>query len=159
LAVDPIPEGLRSVTPILIVNGAAEAIEWYKSALGAEEIFRMHGPDGKAVVHARIRVGDSTIALSDEFPQSEVKSPRSAKAATGGLMLYVADADAVFKRAVEAGATVKMPMNDMFWGDRMGNLADPFGHFWSIATRKEDLTPAEIEKRGREVYSRMAGGH
>jgi uncharacterized glyoxalase superfamily protein PhnB len=141
------------------VKNSAEAIEWYKMALGAEETFRMHGPDGKTVVHAEIRIGDSMVTLSDEFPSSEVKSPKTANGTTGGLMLYVADADAVFNRAVEAGATVRMPINDMFWGDRMGNLVDPFGHFWSIATHKEDLTPAEIEKRGREVYSKMAGGH
>jgi PhnB protein len=159
LAANPIPDGFRAVTPYLVMNNGAEAIEWYKIALGAEEVFRNTAPDGKTITHAVIRIGDSSIMLSDEMPQSPVKSPKTANVATGGLMLYVGDVDTVFQRAVEAGATIKMPVNDMFWGDRMGNLVDPFGHYWSIATHKEDLAPAEVQRRARELYSKTAGGH
>ncbi len=156
--VKPIPEGYHSLTPSLVVDNAAGAIEWYKKALGAEEMYRMPGPDGKTIVHAEIRIGDSILMLSDEYPQSGIKSPKALGATTSGLMLYVDDVDAAFNRAVAAGATVRHPVSDMFWGDRMGNLTDPFGHSWSIATHKEDLTPAQIEERGREFLKKMAGG-
>jgi PhnB protein len=161
VAVKPIPEGFHTVTPYLVLNKTAEAIDWYKKALGAEEVFRMNGPDGSSVVHAEIKIGDSMIMMSDESPMNPgVKSPKTAGTSTAGMMIYVNDADAVYNRAVAAGATVVHPIKDMFWGDRVGNIVDPFGHGWSIATHKEDVTPAEIEQRARAFYGqKAAGGH
>lgn len=160
MAVKPVPEGFRTLTPYLVVNNAAEAIEWYKRALGAQETFRMNGPGG-SVAHAEIKIGDSHLMLSDESPMSSgMKSPKTLGAATGGVMVYVEDADALYQRAVAAGATVVQPIADMFWGDRMGNIVDPFGQGWSIATHKEDVTPAEMERRARALYSgKGAGGN
>ncbi|HWR49587.1 MAG TPA: VOC family protein [Bryobacteraceae bacterium] len=158
MAVKSIPEGFRTVTPYLVLNNTAEAIDWYKKALGAEEVFRMNGPDG-SVVHAEIKIGDSMIMMSDESRMNPgVKSPKTAGTATAGVMLYVNDADALYNQAVAAGATVVHPISDMFWGDRVGNVVDPYGHGWSIATHKEDVTPAEMEKRARALYGKMAGG-
>ena len=146
--VSPVPEGYHTVTPYLIVDGGAAAIDYYKRAFGAEELVRMPGPGGK-VMHAEIQIGDSRIMLADEFPEMDARGPRSRGGTPVSILLYVADCDAVFNRAVAAGATVKRPMKDQFYGDRSGTLEDPFGHCWSVATHKEDLTPEEMERRMR----------
>ena len=146
MAVKPIPEGYHTLTPSLTIRGATEAIEFYKRAFGAVELMRMPGPGGK-LMHAEIRIGDSVLMLSDEFPDMGGKSPQALGGSPVYLFVYVDDVDAVFKRAVDAGAQVRMPLADMFWGDRFGRVVDPFGHEWGLATHKEDLTPKEIAKR------------
>lgn len=152
----PIPEGHHTVTPHLVIRGAAEAIDFYKKALGAEEIMRMASPDGK-IAHAELKIGDSIVYLADEFPNMGVaKSPQTLGGTTATLNLYVKDVDTSFQRAVSAGAKVNMPVADMFWGDRYGTLTDPFGHVWGIATHKEDLSAEEIEERARDFYASMA---
>lgn len=154
----PIPDGYRSVTPYLTLKNAVEAIAFYKRAFGAEEILRMPGPDGKSTMHAEIKIGDSMIMLGDEWPQGDAKAPKSLGATTVGVHLYVQDADAVFNKAVAAGATVGMPPMDMFWGDRFAKVTDPFGHQWSIATHKLDMTPEEMEKGMKEFMAKMPKG-
>jgi PhnB protein len=144
----PIPDGFHAITPHLIIKGAAEAIEFYKRAFGAEEQSRMPfcGPDGQMKIgHASLRIGNSTLFLSDEFPEFGGVGPGSTSPVT--LHLYVTDADAAFARAVEAGAKVTAPLNNMFWGDRYGKLVDPFGHHWSLAEHLEDLTPDQMRER------------
>jgi len=144
----PIPEGNHTITPHLIVKGAAEAIDFYKRALGAEELSRMPfpAPDGSMKVgHAELRIGDSKLVLADEFPEYGAVGPTGNSPVT--IHLYVTDADAAFARAVEAGATVTMPLADMFWGDRYGKVVDPFGHHWSIAEHLEDLSPEQMMER------------
>ena len=156
--VNPIPEGFHTITPHLVIRGAAQAINFYKKAFGAEEIMRMPGPDGKTVMHAEIRVGDSPIMLCDEFPNMERwVAPPSLKGTTVAIALYVPDADKVFQQAVDAGATVTMPMMDAFWGDRYGKVTDPFGHEWEISTHKQDLTPEQIGKGAEEFFANMGG--
>lgn len=142
-AVQPIPQGMHTITPHLTCAGAADAIEFYKKAFGAVEMGRMPGPDGK-IMHAQLKIGDSPVMLVDEFPEWGGKGPKTLNGTPVTIHMYVPDADAVFKRAVEAGATVKMEMADMFWGDRYGVLIDPFGHSWSIATHIKDMTPEEM---------------
>ena len=154
MAVQPIPEGYHSVTPFLAVDDAAQAIDFYKRAFGARERTRMPGPDGK-IAHAELEIGDSVVMLSDPFPQSPYTPPKALGGTSMGVLLYVEDVDAVVDQAVEAGATVTMPVDDMFWGDRFGTIADPFGHSWQIATHKEDLTPEEIAERGKEAMASM----
>lgn len=144
--VKPIPEGYRTVTPYLTVRGADRAIDFYKRAFGAQEKFRMPGPGGK-IMHAEIQVGDSMIMLSEEFPEMGSLSPQALNGSPVGIFLYVEDVDAVFQQAVAAGAKPEMPPQDMFWGDRFGKLADPFGHKWQLATHKEDVAPEEMERR------------
>jgi uncharacterized glyoxalase superfamily protein PhnB len=141
--VKPIPEGMHSITPHLVCNGAAEAIEFYKKAFGAVELGRMPMPDGK-LGHAMIRIGDSNIMLADEFEGCGSAGPATLKGTPVTLHLYVPDVDAQFERALTAGATVKMPLADMFWGDRYGIVEDPFGHRWSIATHKREVAPEEM---------------
>jgi uncharacterized glyoxalase superfamily protein PhnB len=145
-AESPVPEGFRTVTPYLVVDGASDAIEFYQQAFGAEELSRLPGPKGK-LMHALIRIGDSRIMLTDEFPQSGSRSPHAVGGSPVTIHLYVPDADATFERAVAAGAKITLPLADAFWGDRYGRLEDPFGHRWSIATRKEDLSREEILSR------------
>jgi PhnB protein len=153
---NPVPKGFHTVTPSLIVRGAAEAIEFYKKALGAEELMRMTGPDGK-IGHAELKIGDSVIFISDEFPNMGVaRSPQSLGGCTGTLNLYVPDVDATFKQAVSAGGKTTMPVADMFWGDRYGTFIDPFGHHWGLGTHKEDLTAEEVEERAKSFYASMA---
>jgi PhnB protein len=154
----PIPQGFHTVTPYITVKGAAQAIDFYKRAFGAEEVERVPGPDGKSVMHAEVKIGDSIVMLSDEFPQAGSRSPQTLGGSTGYLFLYVPDVDAAFKRAVDAGAKPTMPLADMFWGDRFGKVADPFGHEWGLATHQEDLTPEEIHKRGQAEMAKMAKG-
>jgi len=142
--VNPVPEGMRTVTPHLICAGAAEAIEFYKKAFGAVEVARLPGPDGK-IMHAMIRIGDSDVMLVDEMPQWGALGPKALKGSAVTLHLYVEDADAFAARAVKAGATITMPLQDMFWGDRYGKVVDPFGHDWSIATHIREVTPEEMQ--------------
>lgn len=145
-SVKPIPEGYHSVTPYLIVNGGAQAIEFYKTAFGATELIRMARPDGK-IGHAEIRIGDSVIMLADENPAMGSLSPQAVGGTPVLIHLYVEDADAVFNRGVAAGGTVERPLKDQFYGDRTGGIVDPFGHRWYVATHKEDVAPEELKKR------------
>lgn len=144
--VKAIPQGYHTATPHLTVLGAAAAIEFYKRAFGAKEIFRMPGPDGK-IAHAEITIGDSHIMLSDESPATETKAPQSLNGTATSIFLYFEDVDTKFKQAIKAGARETMPLQNMFWGDRFGKLTDPFGHKWMLASHVEDVSPAEIEKR------------
>ncbi len=148
-----IPPGYHTATPYLIINGAARALEFYKQAFGATELMRMAGPDGK-VGHAEIRIGDSNIMLADECPEMQARSPQALGGTPVSLMLYLEDADAVIARAVSAGANVLRPVQDQFYGDRSGTIADPFGHTWTIATHKEDLSPEEIGKRAAALFAK-----
>lgn len=154
-AATPIPEGFHTVTPHLIIKGAADAIEFYKKALGAQEISRMTAPDGK-IGHAELKIGDSIIFLADEFPgPGSGKSPQTLGGCTTTLNLYVPDVDTMFKKAITAGAKETMPVADQFWGDRYGTFTDPYGHSWGIATRKETLTKAEIDQRAQSFFANM----
>jgi PhnB protein len=144
--VKPIPEGYHAVTPYLVVSDGAGAIEFYKKAFGAKELFRMTRPDGK-VGHAEIRIGDSCVMVADEAPEVEARSPQSVGGTPVMLHLYVEDVDRVFSQAVAAGATVLRPVSDQFYGDRTGGVADPYGHRWYIATHVEDVSPEEVKKR------------
>jgi PhnB protein len=137
------------------VNDGARAIDFYKRALGAEELFRVDGPDGK-IGHAELKIGDSIIMLSDEMPQGNCRSPLALGGTAVNIFLYVKDVDEVFKRAVAAGAKIAMPLNDMFWGDRFGQVMDPFGHSWSLATHKEDVLPEELQKRAKAAMAKTA---
>jgi len=148
----PIPEGFHALTPHLTVRNAAKAIEFYTKAFGAKEKGRAVGPDGKAIMHAALQIGDSMIMLNDESPDWQCFSPLSKPGAGYCVHLYVSDVDVVFNRAVQAGATPTMPIADMFWGDRYGQLKDPFGHLWSIATHKEDVSMEECAKRMKEQF-------
>ena len=154
-SVKPVPEGFHTVTPSLVVRDAAKAIDFYKKALGAEELVRMAAPDGK-IIHAELKIGDSIIFLSDEVPFGSAKSPETLGASTGVLNLYVADVDTSFQRAVDAGGKVTMPVADQFWGDRYGSLVDPFGHTWGIGTHKEELSPEQMKERMKAFFAQMA---
>jgi PhnB protein len=147
-----VPEGYHTLTPHLIVKGASEAIAFYKKAFGAEEIRRMPGPDGKSLMHAELKIGDSRLFLVDEFPQMGCLGPLGLGGTPVFIHVYVEDVDAVFNQAVAAGAEVRMPLENAFWGDRYGQLVDPFGHKWSLATHKEDLTPEEMGKRAQASF-------
>lgn len=151
MSVKPIPEGYHSVTPYLIVRGGANAIEFYQKAFGAVELFRFPSPDGK-IGHAEIKVGDSPIMLADEFPDMGYKGPESLGGSPVSLMIYVDDVDAVFRQAVDAGATVKEALQDKFYGDRMGTVVDPFGHRWHLATHKEDVSVEEMQRRAQAAH-------
>ena len=153
--VKPIPDGYHSVTPALTIKGAAEAIEFYKKAFGAQELNRFPGPDGKSIMHAEIKIGDSSIMLCDEMPQMGCLSPKSTGGPSGSIYLYVQNSDDVFNKAVSAGAKPKMPMMDGFWGDRIGSIEDPFGHVWTIATRKIEMSMEEVKKAGEEFMKQM----
>lgn len=143
--VKPIPDGYGTVTPTLTVREAAKAIEFYKKAFDAHEIFRFPSPDGKTIMHAEIKIGDSIVMLNDEFPQMNCISPQTIGGTGSMIHLYVEDADSVFNKAVSSGAKILMPMMDMFWGDRYGTIEDPFGHRWGIATHKIDVSPEAIK--------------
>jgi uncharacterized glyoxalase superfamily protein PhnB len=152
ISTDPVPEGMRTVTPHLICAGAADAIEFYKKAFGAVELTRMPGSDGK-VMHASIRIGDSVIMLNDEFPEWGSFGAKHFKGSPVIIHLYVENADATFDQAVRAGAKITMPLEDMFWGDRYGKLEDPFGHQWSIGTHVRDVSPDEMQKAMEQMHS------
>jgi PhnB protein len=143
--VKPIPDGYHSVTPYLSIKGAAEAIEYYKKAFGATELFRME--DKGKIGHAEIKIGDSPIMLADEYPEMGFVSPKTLGGSPMGLMIYVDDCDTVFNRAIESGGVEVKPLQDQFYGDRSGTLKDPYGHVWTVATHKEDVAPEEMEKR------------
>jgi uncharacterized glyoxalase superfamily protein PhnB len=151
--VKPIPEGFHTLTPHIIVKDADKAIDFYKRAFGAEEIARMPGPDGKTIMHAELKIGDSMLMLAGEFPEMGCLSPLSVGGTAVTLHLYVEDVDAATERAVKAGATLKMPVADMFWGDRYGAVTDPFGHQWSIATHTQDLSVEEVIKGAEKAFS------
>ncbi|HEV3022274.1 MAG TPA: VOC family protein [Pirellulales bacterium] len=151
-----IPEGQNTIIPHLVVRGAADAIEFYKKAFGAVELGRMPMPDGKTLMHAHLRIGASHLFLVDEMPDmGGCRAPASGAGCPVTLHLYVEDVDAAFNRAVAAGAQVKMPLMDMFWGDRFGKLADPFGYEWSLASHIEDMPPEEMKKRGEAMMEKM----
>jgi PhnB protein len=155
--VSPVPAGYHSATPYLTVNDGAGALEFYKRALGAREVMRMDAPGGK-IGHAEIRIGDSIIMLSDEFPGTSTKAPTSLGGASGSIMLYVPNVDAAFKKAVDAGCKSIMAPADMFWGDRFGKLEDPYGNQWSMATHKEDVPPKQMAARAKAAMAAMAQG-
>ena len=148
MAVKPIPEGYHTATPYLIIRDAAEAIEFYKRAFGAIELFRFPAPEGK-IGHAEIKIGDSPIMLADEYPDMGYNSPKALGGSPVSLMLYVEDVDTVFNRAQAAGASVKEALTDKFYGDRTGTLVDPFGHIWHISTHTEDVSLEEMERRAK----------
>lgn len=150
-----IPEGMHTITPHIFCEGAAEAIEFYKKAFNAVEQGRLPGPEGK-IMHAQLRIGDSALMLADAFPECGGYGPKALKGTPVTIHLYVNDVDATFAQAVKAGATVKMAVADMFWGDRYGVLVDPFGHQWSVATHKQDLTPEQIKQGMANMPSRSA---
>jgi len=149
-----IPDGYHTVTVNLNLKDVEKTIDFVKQAFGAEENIRMPGPDGK-VAHAELQIGDSKLMLSDPFPQSTVRPPSERGGPTASIFLYVDDCDATFEQATRAGATVEMPLQDMFWGDRFGSLADPFGHIWSVATHKEDLSEEEMAERSKAAMAEM----
>ena len=150
MGVKPIPDGYSSVTPYLIVTGAANALDYYKMAFDAQEIMRMPGPDGK-IMHAELQIGSSRIMLADESPQMGHKSPQTLGGSGTGLMLYVNDVDDTFQRAVSGGGKIVQAVKNQFYGDRSGTLADPFGHQWTIATHVEDVAPEEMKRRMDEA--------
>lgn len=155
MAVKPIPEGYYSITPYLVIKGAASAIEYYKRAFGAEETVRMEGPGG-SVGHAELKFGNSIVMMADESPDMGHRGPKSIGGSPVSLVLYVENVDAVFKRALDAGAREVRPLENQFYGDRMGTLEDPFGHIWSVATHIEDVSPEEMGRRMQEMMKQKA---
>jgi uncharacterized glyoxalase superfamily protein PhnB len=156
-AVNPIPAGMHSITPHLICARAADAIAFYVKAFNAVEETRLPGPDGK-IMHASLRIGDSALMLTDEWIDAGMLGPATLKGTPVTIHLYVNDVDAVFAQAIDAGATARMPPTDMFWGDRYGQLDDPFGHHWSLATHQRDLTPDEIQQSMRDMAGNASSG-
>lgn len=153
---NPIPEGFHSLTPIFVFKDARKAIEFYKQAFGAEELFAMPGPDGKGVMHAELRIGNSIIMMGEENPHQPCKSAETSGGSPISLYLYLADVDEAFKRAVAAGAEVTMPVEEMFWGDRTGTVQDPFGYSWTLATRTRELTPEEMQAGAETACAQIA---
>lgn len=141
-----VPFGYHTLTPYLVVQDAAQAMEFYKQVFGAAELSRLNAPDGKTVLHAELRIGDSVLMLSDESPQTGALSPVRYKGTAVSIFVYVPHVDEVFQRALKAGAHILMPVADMFWGDRLGKFRDPFGHEWGIASHQWDMTPSEIQR-------------
>lgn len=155
----PVPEGFNTVSAYLIVPSAVDALEFYQRAFGAETVSRMPGAGGEqSTMHAEMRIGNSIVMLTDENPQWGTQSPKALGGTPVSLHLYVEDADALFERAVKAGCTPQFPMEDTFWGDRYGKLADPFGHVWGVATHKKDLTPGELAQAAQEWMANAASG-
>ncbi len=150
--VKPIPDGYHSVTPYLSIRGAAEAIDFYKKALGAKEVMRMPGPDG-TIGHAEILIGNSRVMLADEHPQMQFVGPATRGGTTVHLHVYVPDVDKVVAKALTSGARLVRPIKDQFYGDRLGTVEDPFGHVWHLATHKEDLSTKELKKRAEKAAS------
>jgi len=155
--VRPVPEGYNTVSASLILPNCKEALAFYAKAFGAETVGRMPGPDGESTMHAEMRIGDSAVMMTDENPAWNCKAPATLGGSPVSLHLYVPDADALFERAVKAGCKPTMPLMDAFWGDRYGKVEDPYGHQWGIATHKEDVTPAEMERRAKEWMANMGG--
>ena len=152
MAVKPVPEGYHTVTPYLVMKGASEAIDFYTKVFGAKEVVRMDGPGG-SIGHAEIMIGDSFIMLADESPEMGFQGPEAVGGTPVSLVIYIEDVDAVFARALAAGATETKPLKDQFYGDRSGTITDPFGHVWTISTHKEDVSPEEMDKRMKEMMS------
>lgn len=152
MAVKPIPSGYHAVTPYLVMKGAGQAIDYYKKVFGAEELFRMADPTGK-VGHAEIKIGDSPVMLADEYPEMGFRGPDAFGGTPVSLLLYVPDVDATFQKAIAAGAKAIKPVEDQFYGDRSGTLRDPYGHMWTVATHKEDISHEEMKKRAAEKFS------
>ncbi|HEX5000172.1 MAG TPA: VOC family protein [Terriglobia bacterium] len=146
MPVKAIPDGYDSITPYLSVRGAVQALEFYKTAFGAQELMRVPQPDGR-IGHAEMQIGNARIMIADEFPEMNFRGPQSLGGTPVGLMLYVENVDDVVARAVAAGATIVQPVQDKFYGDRMGSILDPFGHSWHIATHIEDISPEELRRR------------
>lgn len=160
-AAKPIPEGCEHVIPHLFVKGCAEALDFYARAFGAEEVMRAPAPDGKRIMHAEFRIGGALHYVADDFPEwgdGKPRDPLSLGGSPVSLHRYVTDTDAAFRRAVEAGATVRMPPADMFWGDRMAVVSDPWGHQWAFATHLRDMTPEEMERAQAEAFAGGPGG-
>jgi PhnB protein len=155
MAVKPIPEGYHAVTPYLIIQGASAAIDYYKKVFGATERMRMDAPGGM-IGHAELTIGGSVIMLADEHPEMGYRGPKAFGGSAVSLMLYVPNADDVFRRAVEAGAKPRRPVADQFYGDRLGVLEDPFGHVWTIATHVEDVSPEEMRRRSEAMMKQKA---
>jgi PhnB protein len=153
--VKPVPEGYPTIIPALTVHDAARMIDFYKEAFGAQERFRMPTPDGKSIAHAEMKIGDSVFMLGEEMPGNECGSPQSLGGTAVGFYIYVQDVDDAFDRAVSAGGTIKHRVENMFWGDRTGTVADPSGHIWTLASRVEEVSPEELDKRGREAFEKM----
>ncbi|HUP01956.1 MAG TPA: VOC family protein [Gemmatimonadota bacterium] len=154
--VKPIPEGYRTLTPYLTIKDAAKAIDWYKQAFGAEELSRVPmSEDDPRLLHAEIRIGDSIVMMSEEFPEWGSKGPEALGGSPVSILIYVEDVEAAWKRAVDAGATIKMVLADQFWGDRFGAIEDPFGHKWSLAQHMEDLSMEEMGRRREAAMSAM----
>ena len=145
-----IPKGYNAITPYLIIKGAAEAIEYYKKVFGATEVMRMPGPSGR-IGHAELKIGDSNVMLADEFPEMDYRSPVTLGSSPVSMLLYVEDADSTVERAVANGAKILKPVQDQFYGDRMGSIKDPFGHLWSIATHTEDVSPEQMKERAKQA--------
>ena len=156
--VNPIPQGMHSVTPNLVIRGCARAIDFYRRALGAEEVMRMPSPDGKSIWHAELRIGDSVVFMNDEMPGTSAHAPDQEHPASVGMWLYVPDCDAAFRRAVQAGGKGSMEPADMFWGDRVASVTDPFGYIWNFATHVKDLTEEEMRRAGEEFARKTAAG-
>ena len=152
----PIPDGFHTVTPSIVLSNTKEAIEFYKKAFNANEIYQMPTPDGKTM-HAMIQIGDSFVMMSDEFPQMGANSPTTVGGTSSTIHLYVEDADKIYDQAIKAGATPTMPMMDAFWGDRYGSILDPYGHSWAIATHKKDMSSEEMQKAAKEFMAQMHG--
>ena len=150
--VNSVPPGYHTVTPYLLIQGASDAIAFYVRIFGAEEITRLTAPDGR-IGHAEIRIGQSTIMIADEHPEMDFLGPKSRGGTTVSLLIYVDNSDDTFNAALDAGATELRPMCDQFYGDRSGTVTDPWGHVWSIATRLEDISPAELKRRFEELYA------
>lgn len=150
------PDGFHSLTPYVVLKDSRRAIEFYRNAFGAEELFIMPGPDGKGVMHAEIRIGDSIIMMSDENPHDPCKSAESLGGSPISFYLYVEQVDEAFAQAINAGAISMMHVQEMFWGDRIGAVKDPFGHNWTLATHTRDLTAAEIEQGAKDAFSQMS---
>ncbi len=151
-----IPEGFQSVTPMFVFKDARKAIEFYKLALGARERYVMPGPDGKGVMHAELLIGNSIIMMGEEHPQEPCKSAETIGGSPVSFYIYLENVDEAFRSAVAAGAESRMPVQDMFWGDRVGTVQDPFGYSWTLATHIKDLTPEEIRAGARAAFSQMA---
>lgn len=156
--VSAIPKGYHSITPVLVVKGAEQAIEFYKKAFGAKELNRAYMPGGNIILHAEVQIGDSRIMLNDEFPEMNCKSPQSVGGASTALYVYVKDVDKIFTQATDAGAKITMPLMNAFWGDRTGQLVDPYGHIWSFATRKRNLSQKEMQKAQHEWLAEIGKG-
>jgi PhnB protein len=155
MPVKPIPEGFHTVTPSLVVRDAAKAIDFYKKVFNAQERMRLPGPEGK-ILHAEIKIGDSIIFITDEFPGANTKSPQTLGGCTGTVNIYVEDVDKIYQQAIAAGGKQTMEVADQFWGDRYGSFMDPFGHVWGVATHKEDLSAEQMKKRMDEFMAKMA---